>query len=67
MKLDEAPQGGAIFVGTEGKIMVACGVVTEAPADVGVVCVCAEKKLRNVRPSKSAACRLRGFDNFLLN
>ena len=35
VKLDEAPQGGAIFVGTEGTITVACGVVTYDPPELG--------------------------------
>ena len=35
VKLDDAPQGGAIFVGTEGKITVACGAVTYDPPELG--------------------------------
>jgi len=35
VKLDQAPQGGAIFVGTEGKVTVACGVVTYDPPELG--------------------------------
>jgi predicted dehydrogenase len=34
VKLDEAPQGGAIFVGEEGKITVACGVATYDPPEL---------------------------------
>ena len=35
LKFDDAPQGGAIFVGEEGKITVACGVATYDPPDLG--------------------------------
>ncbi|MFH1269011.1 MAG: Gfo/Idh/MocA family oxidoreductase [Planctomycetota bacterium] len=35
VKLDEAPQGGAIFVGEEGTVTVACGVVTYDPPELG--------------------------------
>jgi hypothetical protein len=35
VKLDNAPQGGAIFVGDEGKVTVACGVVTWDPPELG--------------------------------
>ena len=34
VKLDEAPQGGAIFVGTKGKVTVACGVATYDPPEL---------------------------------
>jgi predicted dehydrogenase len=34
VKLDEAPQGGAIFVGEEGTITVACGVATYDPPEL---------------------------------
>jgi hypothetical protein len=32
---DDAPQGGAIFVGSEGKVTVACGVATYDPPELG--------------------------------
>jgi predicted dehydrogenase len=35
VKLDEAPQGGAIFVGEKGTITVACGVATYDPPELG--------------------------------
>ena len=35
VKLDDAPQGGAIFVGSEGRITVACGVVSYDPPELG--------------------------------
>ncbi|MBC8870546.1 MAG: Gfo/Idh/MocA family oxidoreductase [Planctomycetes bacterium] len=35
VKLDEAPQGGAIFVGEKGKVTVACGMVTWDPPELG--------------------------------
>ena len=35
VKLDDAPQGGAIFVGQEGKITVACGIAKYDPLELG--------------------------------
>ena len=35
VKLDEAPQGGAIFVGEKGSVTVACGMVTWDPPELG--------------------------------
>ena len=35
VKLDHAPQGGAIFVGEHGKVTVACGLVTWDPPELG--------------------------------
>ena len=35
VKLDEAPQGGAIFVGEEGTVTIACGAVTYDPPELG--------------------------------
>ncbi len=35
VRFDDAPQGGAIFVGTEGTITVACGVATYDPPELG--------------------------------
>jgi predicted dehydrogenase len=35
VKLDEAPQGGAVFVGSEGTVTVACGVATYDPPELG--------------------------------
>jgi len=35
VKLDDAPQGGAIFVGEQGKVTVACGQVTWDPPELG--------------------------------
>lgn len=35
VKLDQAPQGGAIFVGEHGKVTVACGMVTWDPPELG--------------------------------
>ncbi|HUT94036.1 MAG TPA: Gfo/Idh/MocA family oxidoreductase [Thermoguttaceae bacterium] len=35
LKFDDAPQGGAIFVGEEGTITVACGVATYDPPELG--------------------------------
>jgi len=35
VKLDAAPQGGAIFVGEKGKVTVACGIVTWDPPELG--------------------------------
>jgi len=35
VKLDEAPQGGAIFVGEGGKVTVACGIARYDPPDLG--------------------------------
>ena len=35
VKLDKAPQGGAIFVGEKGKVTVACGMVTYDPPELG--------------------------------
>jgi hypothetical protein len=35
VKLDEAPQGGAIFVGEKGKVTVACGIARYDPPELG--------------------------------
>ena len=35
VKLDDAPQGGAIFVGEKGKITVACGIARYDPPELG--------------------------------
>ena len=35
VKLDKAPQGGAIFVGEKGTVTVACGMVTWDPPELG--------------------------------
>ena len=35
VKLDECPQGGAIFIGEHGKVTVACGKVTWDPPELG--------------------------------
>jgi predicted dehydrogenase len=35
VKLDQAPQGGAIFVGEKGKVTVACGIARYDPPELG--------------------------------